>query len=78
MIIHSTRLKQQKSYDILRFMRNPTIFNDTIGFGSSHQHIFSTLADRGKEGGGGAGPPQLSALVWQPCAQFAQTAHGHY
>ena len=51
MIIHSTRLKQQKSYDILRFMRNPTIFNDTIGFGSSHQHMFST--DREKENGGG-------------------------
>ena len=40
-IIHSSRLKRTKSYDILRFMRNPKIFNDTIGFSTSNATMFA-------------------------------------
>jgi hypothetical protein len=41
-IVHSSRLKYQKAYDLLGFMRNPTVFNDTIGFGAGRAKILAS------------------------------------
>ena len=76
-LLHSSRLKRQKSYDILRFMREPKIYNDTIGFGHNHARMLQHSINQDDVGNSDIDNEEIAQKRNQKYLQMSQHARSY-